>query len=202
MTMPPATGSAPPDRPVPWPRATNGTPARRRTAARSPAPRRPMHGRTTARRRFAQVRQRVALVGQQLERVVEHAGVADNPTQLREKCAIDEHVQSTRRAVSAGSLSVAVSIWECGLKVERRDFLLLRARQPAVLSCEPLFMRFVDAQADGASTLLFESLAADLGRVNAIRVTDASWLARADLKSRLDAVLDAFRAAGGTVTFG
>ncbi len=27
ITSPPATGSAPPDRPVPWPRATNGTPA-------------------------------------------------------------------------------------------------------------------------------------------------------------------------------
>ncbi|MGH9144051.1 MAG: hypothetical protein ACRD2I_23185 [Vicinamibacterales bacterium] len=88
------------------------------------------------------------------------------------------------------------------MKVERRDFLLLRAGQPAVLSCEPLFMRLVDAQADGTSALLFENLAADLGKVNAIRVTETSWLARADLKSRLDAVLDAFRAAGGTVTFG
>src|SRR5437899_2191702 len=28
MTMPPATGNAPPDSPVPWPRATNGTPSR------------------------------------------------------------------------------------------------------------------------------------------------------------------------------
>ena len=29
ITMPPSTGSAPPDRPVPWPRGTNGTPSRR-----------------------------------------------------------------------------------------------------------------------------------------------------------------------------
>jgi hypothetical protein len=33
-----------------------------------------------------------------------------------------------------------------------------------------------------------------------IRLADTTWLARADLKERLDAVLDAFRAAGGRVT--
>ena len=35
-----------------------------------------------------------------------------------------------------------------------------------------------------------------------MRLTDTTWLARADLKTQLDAVLDAFRAAGGTVTLG
>jgi hypothetical protein len=85
------------------------------------------------------------------------------------------------------------------LKVERRDFLLLRAGQPAVLSCESLFMRFLDAQTDGTNAHLFENLAADLHEVNAIRLTDTTWLARADLKQQLDIVLDAFRAAGGRV---
>lgn len=85
------------------------------------------------------------------------------------------------------------------MKVERRDFLFLRAGQPAVLSCEPLFMRFLDSQMNGTTAQLFENLAADLRKVRAVRLADTTWLARADLKQELDAVLDAFRAAGGTV---
>jgi hypothetical protein len=88
------------------------------------------------------------------------------------------------------------------LRVERRDFLFLRAGQPAVLSCEPLFMRFLDSQLDGTTAQLFENLAGDLRKVTTVRLTDTSWLARADLKARLDAVLDEFRAAGGEVTLG
>jgi len=88
------------------------------------------------------------------------------------------------------------------LKVERRDFLFLRAGQPAVLSCEPLFMRFLDSQMDGSTSLLFENLVSDLRQVTAVRLTDTTWLARAELKTELDRVLDAFRAAGGTVTIG
>ena len=88
------------------------------------------------------------------------------------------------------------------MKVERRDFLLLRAGQPAVLSCEPLFMRFLDSQMDGTTAQLFDNLAADLRKVDTVRLTDTSWLARDDLKLRLDAVLDAFRASGGAVTLG
>ena len=86
------------------------------------------------------------------------------------------------------------------MRVERRDFLFLRAGQPAVLSCEPLFMRFLDSQLDGSTAALFENLAGDLRKVPAIRLTDTTWLSRADLKERLDAVLDAFRASGGSVT--
>jgi hypothetical protein len=85
------------------------------------------------------------------------------------------------------------------LKVERRDFLFLRAGQPAVLSCEPLFMRFLDSQMNGTTAQLFENLAADLRKVTAIRLADTTWLARADLKQELDVVLEAFRARGGRV---
>lgn len=85
------------------------------------------------------------------------------------------------------------------MRIERRDFLLLRAGQPAVLSCEPLFMRFLDSQMDGTTGQLFDNLAADLRKVNAVRLTDTTWLARADLKQQLEAVLDAFRANGGAV---
>jgi hypothetical protein len=85
------------------------------------------------------------------------------------------------------------------LKVERRDFLFLRAGQPAELSCEPLFMRFLDSQMDGTTARLFDNLAADLRKVNAVRLTDTTWLACADLKAQLDAVLASFTAGGGRV---
>ena len=71
-----------------------------------------------------------------------------------------------------------------------------------MLSCEPLFMRFLDSQLDGSTAVLFDNLGADLGKVNAVRLTDTAWLSRADFKQQLDAALDTFRAAGGTVTLG
>ena len=84
--------------------------------------------------------------------------------------------------------------------MKRRDFLLLRAGQPAVLSCEQLFMRYLDSQMDGTTAQLFDNLATDLRRVHAVRLTETAWLARADLKAQLDEVLEAFRAAGGSVS--
>jgi hypothetical protein len=85
------------------------------------------------------------------------------------------------------------------MPVNRRDFLFLRAGQPAVLSCEQLFMRYLDSQMDGTTAQLFDNLAGDLRRVNAVRLIETTWLARADLKHSLDAVLDAFRASGGRI---
>jgi hypothetical protein len=85
------------------------------------------------------------------------------------------------------------------VKVERRDFLFLRAGQPAVLSCEPLFMRFLDSQLDGTTAQLFKNLAADLRQVKTVRLADTSWLSRDDFKQHLEATLDSFRARGGTV---
>ena len=85
------------------------------------------------------------------------------------------------------------------MRVDRRDFLSLRDGQPAVLSCERLYMRFVDAQADGTTAALFDRLAADLRGTRALRLVDASWLSRGELKARLDGVLAAFAAAGGRI---
>jgi len=83
--------------------------------------------------------------------------------------------------------------------MNRRDFLSLRTGQPALLSCERLYMRYLDSQIDGTTPQLFDHLAGDLRGVSAVRLTQTSWLARADLKAQLDAVLDAFRAGGGRI---
>jgi len=88
------------------------------------------------------------------------------------------------------------------MAVNRRDFLLLRAGQPAVLSCEQLFMRYLDSQADDSTSRLFDQLGADLRRVTAVRVADPSWRARDDFNRHLTEVLSAFQSRGGLVTGG
>jgi hypothetical protein len=85
------------------------------------------------------------------------------------------------------------------MRIERRDFLFLRFGEPAVLSCEHLYMRYLDAQMDGTTAQLFDNLAGDLRGVGAVRLTDSTWLARADLKAALEPVLAAFKAGGGRV---
>jgi hypothetical protein len=77
--------------------------------------------------------------------------------------------------------------------MNRRDFLLLRpdgAPHTAVLSCERLYMRYVDSQMSGSTALLFASLNDEIRNVAALRLTDTSWLACGDLKDRLDGMLE------------
>jgi len=84
--------------------------------------------------------------------------------------------------------------------MRRRDFLLLRVDgKTTVLSCESLFMRFLDAENDGTTERLFANLASDLDQVSAVTLVDRAWLSRDDLRTRVDAVLDTFRARGGRV---
>jgi hypothetical protein len=85
------------------------------------------------------------------------------------------------------------------MRMPRRDFLLLRAGQPAVLSCEQLFMRYLDAQMSGTTTELFAALADDLRAAKSVRIADTSWLSREDLKREVDRVLASFTAAGGRI---
>jgi hypothetical protein len=76
--------------------------------------------------------------------------------------------------------------------MNRRDFLLLRtdgAAHAAVLSCERLYMRYLDSQMDDTTGALFAHLSDELRTVKTLRLTDSSWLACGDLKDRLDAVL-------------
>jgi hypothetical protein len=83
--------------------------------------------------------------------------------------------------------------------MRRRDFLFLRAGQPAVLSCEQLFMRYVDSQISGSTAELFAALAHDLRAAKSLRLADTSWLARDDLKRELNRVLAGFTANGGRI---
>jgi hypothetical protein len=88
--------------------------------------------------------------------------------------------------------------------MKRRDVLLLRTgrEREAELSCERLYMRYVDAEADGSVAKLFESVARELRGARAVRLTHTSWLAREDFAARLEKVLEAFVAHGGAVVKG
>jgi hypothetical protein len=84
--------------------------------------------------------------------------------------------------------------------MNRREFLLLRTDgRSTQLSCEALFMRFLDAQNDGTLDQLFANLARDLDQVTSVTLVDRSWLSRDDLRVRVDEILDAFRRRGGRV---
>ena len=85
--------------------------------------------------------------------------------------------------------------------VDRRDFLLMRINRTdaVVLSCEQLYMRYVDAIADAATAPLFDALEAELRGVKTIRLIKTSWLADEGLRRELDRVLSAFKGGGGRV---
>ena len=79
------------------------------------------------------------------------------------------------------------------LRVERRDFLR-SANRPAGGAVVRALVHAVSRLADGRhDPQLFDHLAGDLRGVTALRLTETSWLARADLKAQLDAVLDALQ---------
>jgi hypothetical protein len=85
--------------------------------------------------------------------------------------------------------------------MNRRDLLLLRVggEQVAVLSCEQLYMRYVDALSEGTTARLFDNLANGLRTITTLRLTEGSWLACDELKRRLDAVLAGFSESGGRI---
>jgi hypothetical protein len=86
--------------------------------------------------------------------------------------------------------------------MNRRDFLLLKvpsASQPAVLSCETLYMRFLDARVQGTTARLFEVLREDLAKTDSVTLSEPSWLSDGALKEHLDIVLNEFRSRGGRV---
>jgi hypothetical protein len=76
--------------------------------------------------------------------------------------------------------------------MNRRDFLLLRAGEPpsdAVLSCERLYMRYLDSQMDGSTPALFAKLRDDLRTIKTLRLTETSWLSCRELKEQLEAAM-------------
>jgi hypothetical protein len=87
--------------------------------------------------------------------------------------------------------------------IDRRDFLLLRVVGPheAELSCERLFMRYVDAASDACAGNLLALLEADLAGTRRVRVTQSEWLVDGELKRNVQNALSKFESDGGIVRY-
>jgi len=83
--------------------------------------------------------------------------------------------------------------------MNRREFLFLRKgrdNQAAELSCEQLYMRYVDSTVDGTTEQLFENIEQGLSAVKVLHLTGAAWLTCEELKP-VEALLAEFRSRGG-----
>ncbi len=85
--------------------------------------------------------------------------------------------------------------------MNRRDFLLMRVRRESSLelSCEQLYMRYLDACSNGSTALLFEWLEGEIQAVKELHLRDTAWLAEENLRQQLEPLLASFRARGGRV---
>jgi hypothetical protein len=85
--------------------------------------------------------------------------------------------------------------------MNRREFLFLgkgRHQQTAELSCEQLYMRYVDSTVDGTTGQLFENIEQSLSAVTVLHLTDAAWLRCEELKP-VESLLAEFCSRGGRV---
>jgi hypothetical protein len=82
--------------------------------------------------------------------------------------------------------------------MNRRDFLSLRIDREAELSCEQLYMRYLDSTLDGTTEQLFQKIEQTLSGVKVLRLTDAGWLACEELKP-MESLIATFRNRGGRV---
>jgi hypothetical protein len=111
--------------------------------------------------------------------------------------------------------------------MNRRDFLLFRTEHQTrivELSCERLYMRYLDSQAttgpvdepvsrdswDGeppaqlearTTRQLFDDLDRELQSVDIVRVVDTDWLAREEFRREVELLISAVRARGGRVEY-
>jgi hypothetical protein len=85
--------------------------------------------------------------------------------------------------------------------MNRRDFLTAKPPRAGTveLSCERLYMRYVDAQANGTEAEVFAWVEGQLEDASELRLRDTEWLEQAELKRGLVQALAAFRARGGQV---
>jgi hypothetical protein len=85
--------------------------------------------------------------------------------------------------------------------MKRRDFFLFGSGRTRTLevSCEQLYMSFVDARMDGSADALIARLRQASTRAWRLRLRKTSWLAQDDFRAMLTPWIDDFSARGGTV---
>ncbi|MDA2933173.1 hypothetical protein MYX82_02395 [Acidobacteria bacterium AH-259-D05] len=87
--------------------------------------------------------------------------------------------------------------------MNRRDFFRLKNRGTPIfeLSCEKLYMRYLDSKMDGTREQFLRRTRLQLRRSRRVRLKDASWLKRGDFGKELDPLLEEFQAGGGLIEY-
>ena len=87
--------------------------------------------------------------------------------------------------------------------MNRRDFFLLRKPEEWILelSCEELYMRYLDSQLDGSRNHFLERTRKEFRNRRKIRLYDAFWLDQGGVGEELEPLLQEFRARGGSVEY-
>ena len=87
--------------------------------------------------------------------------------------------------------------------MNRRDFFLLRSPEEWILelSCEELYMRYLDSQLDGTRNQFLERTRKEFRNRSKIRLYDAFWLDRGGVREGLEPLLQEFRSRGGSVEY-
>jgi len=85
--------------------------------------------------------------------------------------------------------------------MRRRDFCLLQAGHRRVLdvSCERLYMQYVDARLEGRSESFLERVREGLRGAHTVKLHQAFWLEHESLREIVGPVLRELTARGGTV---
>ena len=86
--------------------------------------------------------------------------------------------------------------------MNRREFLFFTKDHPstAELSCEQLYMRYLDSTLDGTTPQFFQNLEQRLSAVTCLHLADAAWLSCDELKP-VQSMLTAFRERGGRIEY-
>jgi hypothetical protein len=86
--------------------------------------------------------------------------------------------------------------------MNRRQFLFLTnpRKNTAELSCQQLYMRYLDSTLDGTTPQFLQEIEQRLSGVTSLRLMDSVWLSADELKP-VASLLDAFRARGGLIEY-
>jgi hypothetical protein len=86
--------------------------------------------------------------------------------------------------------------------MNRREFLFFRKelRSAAELSCEQLYMRYLDSTLDGTTPHFFHDIEQRLSTVTSLRLADPAWLSCDELKP-VQSILASFRERGGHIEY-
>ena len=86
--------------------------------------------------------------------------------------------------------------------MNRRDFLFFAQnhKNAAELSCEQLYMRYLDSTLDGTTSQLFKNIEQNLSTVTLLHLADAAWLGCEELQP-VQSILAAFRERGGRIEY-